>query len=270
MQSRPITLGLVADGPSAEDAFVDLAAAVLRAGGPVLEPKFFASYPGLLEGCTHGGCDAAWAPPLVAHELRHTDVRSPVAIVVREAGAFYYAALVVAADRVGRSPSLPDLAGRRIGWVSPRSAAGYVVPRLQLQALGYDPDRLFGKQSFHFTHGRLLEALARGEIDAAATYAHAQPNGELRTAHVHSARIVMAAGPIPGDVVVARASVAAALSRALERADVLERGPLARHTGVRHFLPAPERHFRAIARWSDLASSLGMPGAPPTLMSDSR
>jgi len=258
MQPTTIRFGIVADGPRADEAFVDLAAAILRAHGPTLEPVFFSTYPGLLDACTLGLCDAVWAPPLVAHELRFTDVRKPVAIVVREAGAFYHSALVVRSDHRGRVPGLHELGGKRIAWVSPRSAAGYVVPYLQLRALGYEPDRYFGRQQFHFTHSRALRALELGEADAAATYAHVGRDGAFRVAHARDAHIVMTAGPIPGDVVLTRDDVDPSFARALIRAVIAEDGPLARATGARRFAPAPERHFRAIERWSGLANVIGL------------
>lgn len=258
MQSNTIRFGIVADGPRAAEAFVDLAAAILRAHGPTLEPVFFSSYAGLLEACNLGLCDAVWAAPLVAHELRFTDVRRPVAVVVREAGAFYYSALVVRSDIRGRAPGLHELRGKRIAWVSPRSAAGYVVPHLQLRALGYDPDAYFGSQRFHFTHGRALRALELGEADAAATYAHLGSDGLFHLDHVRDARIVMTAGPIPGDVVLTREGVDPSFARALVRAVFANDGPLARATGARRFDRIPERHFGAIERWSGLAQAIGV------------
>lgn len=265
MQSKPIRFGIVADGAAADEAFVDLAAAVLRARGPLLEPVFFSSYPGLLEACHLGICDAVWAPPLIAHELRFTDVRRPVALVVREAGAFYYSALVVRSDVRGRALGLHELGGKRVAWVSPRSAAGYVVPYLQLRALGYDPPSYFGETQFHFTHGRALAALARGDADAAATYAHVGRDGAFHVDHVHDARIVMTAGPIPGDVILTTEDVDPTFATALVRATVAEDGPLARVTGARRFDPAHQRHFRAIERWSGLANAIGVGATRPTL-----
>ncbi len=257
MDRTPLRFGIVADSNHADDAFVDLAAAVLRARGPLLEPVLFASYAGLLEACQLGRCDAVWAPPLVARELRFTELREPCAIVVRETGAFYYSALVVRKDRRGRTPGLHELGGARVAWVSPRSAAGYVVPYLQLRALGYEPDRWFGASRFHYTHARALAALAAGEADAAATYAHVGSDGRFRVRHVEDAHIVMTAGPIPGDVVLTTPA-ARGLRASLLRAVVSDEGPLARVTGARRFDPVPERHFQAIERWSGLASSIGI------------
>jgi ABC-type phosphate/phosphonate transport system substrate-binding protein len=257
MHTTPLRFGIVADGPEADEAFVDLAAAVLRARGPLLEPLFFASYAGLLEACQLGRCDAVWAPPLVARELRFTELREPAAIVVREAGAFYYSALVVKKDRRGRAAGLHELAGARIAWVSPRSAAGYVVPYLQLRALGYEPERWFGEARFHYTHARALAALDRGEADVAATYAHVGADGRFRVRHVADAHIVLTAGPIPGDVILTTPT-ARGLGASLLRAALREEGALTRVTGARRFDPAPERHFTAIERWSGLASAIGL------------
>ena len=145
-----------------------------------------------------------------------------------------------------------------MAWVSPRSAAGYVVPYLQLRALGYDPDRYFGGQQFFFTHARAVLALELGEVDAAATYAHVGQDGAFHVEHARDAHIVMTAGPIPGDVILTREGVDPSFARALVRAVVPADGALARTTGARRFDPAPERHFRAIERWTSLANAIGV------------
>ena len=258
MKSTTIRFGIVAEGSRADEAFVDLAAAILRAHGPTLQPVLFCSDAGLLDACMLGLCDAVWAPPLVAHELRFTEVKKPVAVVVREAGAFYHSALVVRSDGTGRIPGLHELGGKRMAWVSPRSAAGYVVPYLQLRALGYDPDRYFGGQQFFFTHARALRALELGEVDAAATYAHVGPDGGFHVEQTRDAHIVMTAGPIPGDVILTREGLDPSFASALLRAVVAEDGALARTTGARRFDPAPDLHFRAIERWTSLANAIGV------------
>ncbi len=268
MQSMTSRFGIVGDGPRAAEALVELAAGLLRARGPIIDPVFFSTYAGLLAGCSAGLCDAVWAPPLVAQELRFTDMRTPVAVVAREGGAFYYSALVVGADSRGRAPGLHELRGKRVAWVSPRSAAGYVVPCLQLRALGYEPDTYFGSQQFYFTHERALRALELGDADVAATYAHIGRHGLVRLTHAREARIVMTAGPIPGDLVLAREGVEPALGRALIGSVFDEGGPLARVTGARSFQRVPERHFRAIERWSGLANAIGVLPPPRAVAHD--
>ncbi|MEI8255236.1 MAG: PhnD/SsuA/transferrin family substrate-binding protein, partial [Deltaproteobacteria bacterium] len=74
--------------------------------------------------------------------------------------------------------ALPDLVGRRAGWVDPWSAAGYLYPRRMLRDAGLDPSTVFSKQKFYGSHPAVLAALREGEIDVGATYL--DRTGQLR------------------------------------------------------------------------------------------
>jgi phosphate/phosphite/phosphonate ABC transporter binding protein len=111
-----------------------------------------------------------------------------------------------------------DLAGKRVGWVSRDSMAGYALPALGLRELGVAP----AKEAFIGTHAGVVEAVMSGAIDAGATFCSMSPHpGDTRivsagwttTVDVGSCKFRSLArfGPIPGDVLCAAPGVPVAM-----------------------------------------------------------
>jgi ABC-type phosphate/phosphonate transport system substrate-binding protein len=114
-----------------------------------------------------------------------------------------------------------------MAWVAKSSASGYFVPRLTLAARGIRPDEYFAEESFLHSHGAVVKAVLTGAADAGGTYAvfeEANPTKRLLRSgfgDTHpdlNARVLMSAGPIPADVVVARSDVGAVLRAEVMRA----------------------------------------------------
>jgi phosphonate transport system substrate-binding protein len=252
MLEVPLRFAVLSDEQRGEAAFAELCAMVARGTPLRLEPVWAASHAALLAVVGAGSCDVAWAPPLVAHALVRGEGAVPVAVVSRAGCEAYYGALVVL--RSSRARTVRELAGLRVGWVSRLSAAGFVVPRHHIASLGLTPERMFASETFHYSHERLAEALVRGDVDVIGTYAHVAPDGTLEVPHVPGGRIVAAAGPIPGDVIVARAGldagVTARLAWALARAEPNPFGPLAKLLSVERFVSVREGHLEPLSQWA--------------------
>ncbi len=159
----------------------------------------------------------AWLPPLLFARLERDAVAVALATRVEERDT-YASVLVVKAD----SPiaSLAQLAGSRIAWVDPLSAAGYVVPGLGLLARGLDLRTTFAHEFFAGSHAEALRALLEDRADVTATFAHfdgsGAPDASTRPARgpwtelgvsPAALRILAVLGEIPLDLVAARASV---------------------------------------------------------------
>jgi ABC-type phosphate/phosphonate transport system substrate-binding protein len=105
---------------------------------------------------------------------------------------------------------LTDLKRARAGWVDPWSAAGFVVPRLELTRKGIGLRRAFASETFHGSHREALLALQRDECDVVGTYARMPAEGEQATEGGWSeiegleARVLATFGAIPPDVVAVR------------------------------------------------------------------
>ncbi len=124
-------------------------------------------YKDLVASVREGTSDIAWLPPVAYAWL--AEAVTPLGSIVRQGSASYAAALVVRED--SSLQAIGDLKGVRAGWVDPWSAAGYVVPRLELARAGIDPQSAFTSETFHGSHRDALLALGRGECDVVGTYA---------------------------------------------------------------------------------------------------
>ena len=173
-----------------------------------------------------GRIDVAWVSPVLLLTAEGMRDAIPLVSAVREGVASYHAVLFTAADSPLRSPS--DLVRARAAWVAKTSAAGYLVPRLALAARGLRPDEIFAREEFLDSHGAVARAVLEGEADVGATFAvfeEADPTRPLVAAGFDgvpggSARVLLSAGPIPADLMVARPDITitqrAALTTAFE------------------------------------------------------
>jgi phosphonate transport system substrate-binding protein len=233
-----------------------------------IEPVMALTYAELFSAFVSGTCDAAWCPPFIALDLMERDAARPVVAIERVGGVRYYSALVAAA-RFGASEPR-ELRGARVGWVAPESASGYVVPLLHLSSLGLDPKALFASERFCGSHTDAARALERGEVDVIATYAAFDAaTGTLEPPRIGvRTRVVAAAGPIPGDVIVARSSLPAVVQQALARGlinlPLHEADALREIMQQRRFVPVSRSHVDALRRMRShaFASSLGPPPQP--------
>jgi phosphate/phosphite/phosphonate ABC transporter binding protein len=162
-----------------------------------------------------GTSDVAWLPPIMYAWL--AEGVSPVGSILRE-GATAYAAAIVVREDSSSLKTLADLkgAGLRAGWVDPWSAAGYVVPRIELARAKIDPHGAFKSETFHGSHKDALEALAKEECDVVGTYARLPNDGETtavvgawsdREDHL-KVRVLATSSAIPPDVIAVRRNLA--------------------------------------------------------------
>lgn len=176
-------------------------------------------YPALLGDMRDGVVDLGWLPPIIA--LKAFDVRRalPLALPVRNGHAVYHTALF--AKEGSPLQSADDLDGVRAAWVDPFSASGYLVIRAALRARGVDVDRAFSTETFVESHERVVEEVALGRADVAATFVHYDATGHIARSGWETERmqVVTSFGPIPADMIAASRRAPAAM---IERAkDVL-------------------------------------------------
>ncbi len=227
MSTTSLVFGLVAspEEEQASKSFDRLATWLRDHAELTIERKAWPTYRALADSVREGKTDVAWLPPVVYSWI--AEGVTPIGCIARGGNTSYSAALVVAAS--SKLVTLPQLRGAkaRAGWVDPWSAAGYVVPRIELARAGIDPTVTFASETFHGTHRDALLALVRGDCDVVGTYAriregeeeHSGAWSELEDLRV---RVLTTFGSIPSDVIAARRNLApteyqraaAALSRA--------------------------------------------------------
>jgi phosphate/phosphite/phosphonate ABC transporter binding protein len=180
------------------------------------------SYERVTQRIHKGELDLAWVSPIPFIALWRSKSIVPLASP-RRGGMVYHGAIVVAAD----SPitELTGLAGKRAAWVDRYSAAGFVVPRIELAKAGLDVKSAFSEQHFYGSHGAVVTAIADGKVDFGATFVRLADNGAVIGGPWSSnpeiekrLRIFATFGEIPSDVIAARESLDPAVRNRLRDA----------------------------------------------------
>lgn len=205
-----LTFGLVGNGDEtkATAAFDALARWLESEADVTLERVRAKSYEDLAISVREGKSDLAWLPPVVF--ARIAEGVTALGSIVRAGKTSYAAALLVADSSTVET--MADLQGLRAGWVDPWSAAGFVVPRIELAARGVDPATTFRSESFHGSHRETLLALQRGECDVVGTFARLPEKDAASALATEGAwstedvkvRVVATFGPVPTDVIAVR------------------------------------------------------------------
>src|SRR6185312_9262812 len=200
-----------------------------------------------------GEVDLAWVPPIPFIALLRNDSVVPLACPQR-GGTHYHGAIVVAADAPVGELSL--LAGKRAAWFDRYSAAGFVVPRIELAKAGLDVKTAFASQRFLGSHVAAVQAVADGAADFCATFVRLAPNGAViggpwvgKPDLERKLRIFAMFGEIPPDVLAARDGLDASV-RERVRASLLGLGKSARGAKLLEavfgaegiFVPSTERY----------------------------
>lgn len=181
---------------------------VSKEAGVGIERHEAASYEALAKDVKKDRVDIAWLPPIVFVRLAGYVV--PCGTIVRGGKDAYETALIVRED--SKAKTVANVRGARAGWVDRWSAAGFVLPRVNLALLGIDPRTFFRTETFHGSHRAVVRALVDGACDVAGTYARTDGKGkaidgawsEVEGAEV---RVLATFGAIPPDVIAARSGL---------------------------------------------------------------
>jgi phosphonate transport system substrate-binding protein len=175
------------------------------------------SYEALSEMVRRREVDLAWLPPIPFVALERTNMAIPLVSNHRFGQAQFQAVLLVRAN--SRIRTLVGLRGKRAAWVDPLSASGYILPRIQMAALGIDPRTTFADERFYGSHDAAVKAVIADKADVTGTYAALDPttkrfvNGSWsKLPHAEeSTRLLATFGAIPSDVIVARSDLRVAV-----------------------------------------------------------
>lgn len=157
--------------------------------------------------------DLAWMPPIPYIALQQKKSAVPLVTLYRSGTTQFHAAIIVRSDARVRTPQ--GLKGKRAAWVDQHSAAGFVLPRVQLAALGVDPRTAFSEERFYGSHEAVVRAVVGGRADFGATYARLDRSGDVVNGAwadlpgaEGSTRVLSTFGMVPNDVILARADLA--------------------------------------------------------------
>ncbi len=158
-------------------------------------------YDDLVQQFRGGSIDFAFFSPLnfLAAE-RGSDAKVLLKKVYGES-EFYFSAIVVKNNASVKT--LQDLQGKRIAFVDPKSTSGYLYPRVMMRKAGVTLENL--KTEFAGTHDAAIDALAAGQVEAAAVWADPPEKGSgAWTTKGASVRVLKYSDPIPNDAFVVR------------------------------------------------------------------
>lgn len=187
-------------------------------GRPVLV-KTFADTNATADALAEGRVDAAWVAPAAYLRAAAKARVTPVAKMVRGASDRYWAVFV---QRSGLLVAeWQSMRGKRVAWMAEESTSS-VFARAHLRALGAAPATFFGQQLLVKDHAEACDAVLEGRADVAVTYAYdgmqIRPDGCVGLDGWKDLAIVASVGPIPNDLIAARAGLPAEDAAALRRA----------------------------------------------------
>ncbi len=188
------------------------------------------SYQDLAMTLDAGRAQLAWLSPIPYIALAQAGTVTP--LVYNERAKKHYCSAIIVPE-TSHVKRLAELKGARAAWVDRHSAAGFVVPRVQLAAAGVDPRTELSDQTFEGSHERVAAAVAEGRVDFGATFAHREPDNTVvgpwsTLPETNRVRVLATFGKIPSDLIVARNDVDMAvrvrLTRALRQMNADETG----------------------------------------------
>lgn len=139
-----------------------------------LDVEHFTStnYVGLIEAMGSGKVDVGFLPSF-GYVLANSVNGAQVILKSQRNGEHSYRAQFVVRADDGYT-SITDLQGKRVAFVDPSSASGYLFPAAHLKQLGFDPDSFFRDVSFAGGHDNALLSLYNGTVDLAVTFEDAR------------------------------------------------------------------------------------------------
>lgn len=159
-------------------------------------------YDELTEWISRGSVDIALVPPLAYVKARDRIACLHLLRTMVVGGTAHYSGYIVVRDE---SPitRARDLAGRRLAFVEPSSASGYLFARHFLEGEGIGPDRNLAGTAFLGSHEAVIRAVLSGDADAGATFQGAVQRARQLGVDTSSLRILAITGRIPLDALVA-------------------------------------------------------------------
>jgi phosphonate transport system substrate-binding protein len=192
------------------------------------------SYGGLIEALIAGRLEIAVMSPFayVIATGQGADIEARAAYITAPDGSPTYQSHGLArADRTDIT-TLEDYRGKRICFVDPSSASGYLIPAAGLLAAGIDPDEDLAEAIFAGAHDNSVLAIADGTCDAGfavdSELAKIEADGDIAPGEL---RVVWESDPIPGVVLAIQKSLPLEVRDAItevflanDGADLYERG----------------------------------------------
>lgn len=156
------------------------------------------NYTGLIEAMGSGKVDIGALAPF-AYTLAADQNAARVLLKSSRHGAVTYHAIYLARADSGIK-SIEQAKGKRMAWVDPASASGYLFPAAYLKAKGNDPDTFFASTTFAGGHDNAIRAVYNGDVDVCSVYDDARNKVEQALPDVKKKVVVIGkTDEIPND-----------------------------------------------------------------------
>ena len=126
------------------------------------------TYVGLVKAMGQGQVDIGALAPFSYVLASDQDAADVILKTSRKGGVTYHAMFVTRAD--SGIQSIEQARGKRMAWVDPASASGYLFPAAYLKGKGYDPEKFFSETIFAGSHDNAVRAVYNGDVDVASVY----------------------------------------------------------------------------------------------------
>lgn len=208
----------------------------------------YRAYAELVDAVLEHDVELGWLPPVAYVRARRAEnVRLVLSTVRGTSVPSYHAALL---GRTGVVDRIEDARGKRAAWVDGWSAAGYLMPRMLLEAAGLSSDHDLGAQGFVGSHDAVIAALTAGAADLGATYCQLDDEGRaIGPFTQHPAICVLGVSePIPGDTLCAGPALSSVEAEAISVLLLESASRIAPLIGARGLAPGESSRYDALER----------------------
>jgi phosphonate transport system substrate-binding protein len=219
------------------------------------------SYASVVEGLLSANIDVAKLGPAGYVQAKNGDHRiTPFATQEKRDGTFqakgpYYHAFLVTREN-SRYSSIDSLKGKRLALTDPGSTSGSLLPREEFTPLiGMPLEKYFGAVIFSGSHSKSLDALLKGDVDA-AFIASGQLEDALQSGKIKSSQIqtLWKSAQIPFDPFVMRGQLCEPLKTQIRQA-FLDNDPSLRplldEIEAIRYVPIDDSHYTSIRKVMD-------------------
>lgn len=176
-------------------------------------------YAGIIEAMASGQVDIGSLPPLAYVIAKDKGAADVILKTSRRGSLTYHAMFTVRAD--SGIKSLADAKGKRVAFVDPSSASGYLFPASYLKSKNMPQETYFSQSVYAGAHDSAIRAVYNGDVDVAVSYDDARNKLEKQSAYKDVKTKVIKidqTGEIPNDTISVRTGLAPALTAKIKAA----------------------------------------------------
>jgi phosphonate transport system substrate-binding protein len=226
------------------------------------------TYIGLVEGVGSAKVDIGMLSSL-AYVLAHEQYGAGVILrSIRHGSGTYHTMFIARAD--SGIKSLEDAKGKKIAFVDPASASGYLFPAAYLKSKGMDSEKYFRREFFAGGHDKAVMAVYNGDVDVAAVFDDAREKIDKKTYPDVFQKVVKigTTGEIPNDTVSVRKGLDPALVKQITDAFIkfahskVGKDTLKKLYGIEDLEPTTNADYEVVRQTARTMEVGNMPAAP--------